>query len=232
VNVYYLLRCAQAASTLEWGGNLWPAWTAWWTFFTEVCGLEIDERPREILSEYKVMATQCGPYSLHPDFAMVSDRPVFIRRNAAGRLHCSTGPAIEWRDGWNLYFWHGLRIPPSHEWIVTHKERLRFETIALERNAELRRVMFEIALEADPDIVARQARLISEDTLHGQPRRLLEVKVGQDVVRMIEVHNGSLEPDGSRRRFFLGAMPGNTPHECVAASYGRNPARYREAIRT
>jgi hypothetical protein len=45
--------------------------------------------------------------------------------------------------------------------------------------------------------------------------------------------NGSLEPDGSRREFFLGAPPeARSPHDVVAASYGRPAAKYVEAIRT
>jgi hypothetical protein len=51
-------------------------------------------------------------------------------------------------------------------------------------------------------------------------------------VRIIEVTNGSLEPDGTRRKFHLGAMPGENPHEAIAASYGINPRHYREAVRT
>lgn len=90
----------------------------------------------------------------------------------------------------------------------------------------------EIALESDPDIVVRNARLIAEDEAHGQPRRLLEASVNGQPIRILEVLNGSVEPDGRRRKFHLGAMAGNTPHTCVAASYGRNPDKYREADRT
>jgi hypothetical protein len=49
----------------------------------------------------------------------------------------------------------------------------------------------------------------------------------------MDVYNGSLEPDGTRRRFMLGALSGvSTVHEAVAASYGLNPGAYREAVRT
>ena len=62
-----------------------------------------------------------------------------------------------------------------------------------------------------------------------RPRRLYNV----DGARFIHVINGSLEPDGTRREFFLGADPdAATPHEAVAASYGRPAAAYREAVRT
>jgi hypothetical protein len=51
-------------------------------------------------------------------------------------------------------------------------------------------------------------------------------------VRILEVSNGTREPDGTRRTFHLGAMPGDTPHQVVAASYGINPETYRESVRT
>lgn len=27
------------------------------------------------------------------------------------RPHCETGPSHEWRDGWKLYHWHGVKVP-------------------------------------------------------------------------------------------------------------------------
>jgi hypothetical protein len=54
-----------------------------------------------------------------------------------------------------------------------------------------------------------------------------------DGARFIHVINGSLEPDGTRREFFLGASPdAKTPRDAIAASYGRPTRKYREAVRT
>ena len=227
--VRFLLLCADNASWLEWGGNLWPGYMAYLTFFRDVCGLEIEAM--EAFAEYEVMYSRGGFFSMHHDFVMISDRPSHIHRDAAGQLHCETGSAIGFRDGWELFFWHGMRIPESHHWIISHKDRISPETIELERNAELRRIMLEI-YGFDRYGAARQARVVAEDELHGFPRRLLEFSVSGEPVRVIEVTNGSLEPDGSRRRFHLGAMPGATPAEVVAASYGIDPRRYREAVRS
>jgi hypothetical protein len=73
--------------------------------------------------------------------------------------------------------------------------------------------------------------------VHGRPRRLHEITVRGEAIRVIEVENGSLEPDGTRRRFVLGAATrrGERPescHDAIAASYGVNPAVYHEAVRT
>ena len=229
-NTLFLLRCADGAGWSEWGGNMWCAWTAWRTFFRDHCGLELGNMA-EPMEWVETVYSQCGPFSTYADFVMVSDRPVILRRDAAGRLHSNDGPAIAWRDGWDIFFWHDLRIPRSHEWMLASPEQLTPDKIEAEPNAELRRVALEI-FGFDRYLKARDAIVVSEDINHGLPRRLLELNIRGDRVRVLEVQNGSLEPDGSRRKFHLGAMRGNTPHECVAASYGRDPQRYREGDRT
>ena len=234
--VYFLLRCAQQALYIEWGGNLWCGWTAWRTFFVQVCQLEI--AALDELAMLETMHSRGGPFSLHSDFAMVSDRPRVLKRDAGGRLHSDSGPAIAYRDGWSLYFWHGLHIPRSHEWVIEQSGKLTPDAIEAEPNAELRRVMLEV-FGFENYLAQRKAKVIAADELHGQPRRLLEINVGGEKLQVTEVHNGSLEPDGTRRRFHLGAArdprtrkPPRTPHEAVAHSYGIAPKHYREAVRT
>jgi hypothetical protein len=139
---------------------------------------------------------------------------------------------MRFRDGWGALAWHGVRVPAR----IIEAEAFDVHAVDNEANVEWRRIMlerdyggrggFEIYLQA------RQARVVAEDEVHGQPRRLLEVDAGGAPIRIIEVINGSPEPDGTRRRFHLGAMPGDTPHNVVAASYGIDPAAYREAVRT
>jgi hypothetical protein len=200
--------------------------------FAEHIGARFAPSTKARFEAYKAYVRTCGwmyPYQM---MAFVSDRPTEIHLDAQQRLHCATGMAIRYRDGWGLHAWHGLRVPAR----IVEAKALDVDAVEKEPNAELRRVMlerdyggrsgFEIYLEA------RQARVISRDELHGQPRRLLEVDVGGRTMRILEVVNGSLGLDGRRRRFHLGALPGDSPHDVVAASYGINPAIYREAIRT
>ena len=46
---------------------------------------------------------------------IVTERPCVIKFDGEKRLHCETGPAVEYRDGFGVYAWRGIRIPP--EWI-------------------------------------------------------------------------------------------------------------------
>jgi hypothetical protein len=61
----------------------------------------------------------------------VSDRPVFIKTNNEGHLHCENGKAIEFADGFGISSWHGQTIP--NEWVTgnlpTPSEALNWENM-------------------------------------------------------------------------------------------------------
>ena len=97
---------------------------------------------------------------MHPKFCIVVDFPGRILIDASNRPHCDDGPSHRWRDGFEIYRWHGYRIPPDKTWIITDKPRITAATIMAEPNAELRRIMCEVtAFEPIRSI----AKVISED---------------------------------------------------------------------
>jgi hypothetical protein len=167
---------------------------------------------------------------MHPKFCIVVDFPSRLLVDEAHRPHCADGPSHRWADGFEIFHWHGYHIPTDHTWIITDKARITADAIMAEPNAELRRIMCEIT-GFEP--IRSIAKCVAEDRDgNGFPRRLLTANIGGETLRIVEVENGSLEPDGKRRRFLLGAMPGDTPHDVIAASYGIAPQHYREAVRT
>lgn len=212
------------------------AWLSFYSFFADAMGLEAAARLRPLMR----VAQSCGWVWMFAGACVMTDRPSVLRRDEAGRLHCEDGPALEYRDGFGVCVWHGYRLPETHEWIVRDRARLTPDAIDAEPNAELRRIM----VEAMPGgfgayIAARGAKLVSEDVSHGRPRRLFRAEVGGEVIDILHVVNGSLEPDGTRREFHLGAARDRrtrhrpkTPHEAVANSYGISPKVYGEACRT
>ncbi len=207
------------------GGSVWNcSYSSWADYFSEVCNVAIDRNFIE-------MTESAGFYWTLSGVCFVSDRPLQIYRDQSGMLHSDSVPAISYSGtGWGLYCWHGYRIPDDHAWIITDKAKITAEAIMAEPNAELRRIMCEIT-GFEP--IRSIAKCISKDVDgNGFPRRLLTAEIGDETVRIVEVDNGSLEPDGTRRRFLLGAMPGDTPHDVIAASYGISPKLYREAVRT
>ena len=214
--------------------ELWfiGGWDRFWLAFYEFArriGMKLAPKLTAHFDAYQEYADTCGVAYFYPQVAFVSDRPERISFDSARRLHADDGPALKFRDGYSVYAWKGMRVDAS---LIEKRHEITTDQIKAERNAEQRRVLMEIYahLHGPGRIVAdMKARLMSEDVSHGRPRKLYEI----DGNRFLHVINGSLEPDGSRREFLLGAHPdAMTPHDAVAASYGRPAAKYREAVRS
>jgi len=74
-------------------------------------------------------------------FVFVCGLPREIHRDVEGRLHCETGPALSWEDGYSQYYWHGISIP--RRWI-NEPLSITSEDFLTESNAERRRALHEI----------------------------------------------------------------------------------------
>jgi hypothetical protein len=118
-------------------GNHEAYWLAVYDYFHNEVGVKNLERIFPLLE----VARTCGWVYCARDTAIVMSKPTFIRMDEDRRLHCETGAAIEYPDGFRVYAWHGVRIPG--EWIenraaLTAQRALRVE------NMEQRRAACEI----------------------------------------------------------------------------------------
>lgn len=106
-------------SNLQWhawlGGSLCAAWPVYESYFREVCGLRLKGDLTERAAAYAATSEHGCYWWPNQRFIIACERPSLIRRDDAGRLHCESGPAIQWPDGWGLYSWHGVTVPS--EWI-------------------------------------------------------------------------------------------------------------------
>ena len=136
----FLLDCCRWYYRMWDGGNQWSAWCSYLSFFRHVAKLDLPEYDR--WQHYENAAIHGGPRVMHPDFCMISDRPEVLLVDDQNRPHCDSGPSHRWRDGWELWFVHGVRVD---ERIVMRPESLTADEILAEQNAEVRRVMLERA---------------------------------------------------------------------------------------
>jgi hypothetical protein len=145
---------------------------------------------------------------------------------AAGRLHRTDGPAVEWATGEGYFFWRGTPVP---NWIFEHPERITIDAIRTERNVERRRCMIE-RFGSERFLLEAGARLINRDSCGSLWRVIFD---SEEPYTMVEVENGTPEEDGTRRRYFLQVPPGmRSAREAVAWSYGLAPEQYQIAMRT
>lgn len=111
------------------GGQFWVGGYGWgasfMSFFRDVCDLELEGNLWERSKAYEETCESACWWWPHTHFLVVSERPkeIHLEQNPQGsgkRLHCETGPAISWPDGWGIYSWNGVVVPES--WIVNRDQ--------------------------------------------------------------------------------------------------------------
>jgi hypothetical protein len=121
------------------GGNIWGGWTAWRSFFRDVCGLEFDSDIWERHAAYEQTVLHGGYWWPGSEVCFCSERAHILSQNDANQMHSEKGPALAYQ-GWELWFLDGVKVT---EQIVMRPETLTIKQIDEEENAEVRRVMIE-----------------------------------------------------------------------------------------
>ena len=165
------------------------------------------------------------------DTVILTDRPDTLHRDPQGRLHCETGPALRYRDGWAIHAIHGVRVPA--DLIETGWDVAR---ILEEDNAEVRRAAIELT-GWEHFISDSGLTLVASAPDPGNPPHELELydlpdrlrDMYDDQARILLCTNGSVEPDGTRRRYGL-PVPAhhNDPVAAAADLYGWPAEAYRQ----
>jgi len=160
----------------------------------------------------------------HERVCWISERPSLLLIDARGHLHSADGPALRYRDGWSAYAWKGVPVPG---WMIEHPEQITPFTIDATLDPVLREGMIDIMT---PERFVRSGvpHRISEDKcgiLWGKQWTHRGVIIGSWLA--VEVINGTAEPDGSRKRYFL-RVPSHirTAQEAVAWTYGLTAEEY------
>lgn len=197
-------------------------------YFVRVLGLECSAQLQSVMD----VARSVGWWWPFERTAILTERPVRLERDEQGRLHCASGPAIEYSDGWGVYAWHGIRVPRR---VIETPETLTASEVLAEGNLERRRVMIE---RMGADRLLRSTRWLkvrhTDQDQQGHVRRLLELRLqGDEGLVMIEVRNSTPEPNGSWKSYMLRVPPDvRTCAEAVAWTFGMKSGEYAPAVET
>lgn len=112
-------------------------WLGFYDYFREVCGLV---EQTEKLTGLSLIAKSAGWFLPHEHICWVSERHNVLNRDDAGRLHCETGPAISYPDGFSIWALNGVLID---ETIVMRPETQTIAKIQGEQNEEIKRIRIE-----------------------------------------------------------------------------------------
>ncbi|WP_189857576.1 DUF6745 domain-containing protein [Streptomyces poonensis] len=166
------------------------------------------------------VARTAGWWWPYEKVAVVSERPVSLHRDEAGRLDRGDGPALAYGDGFALYAWRGMPVPGE---FLDQLGTLTPERVREEENAELRRVMLE-HYGYDRYLKESGAEPVHRDETGVLWRIPL---LGDEDVVMVEVVNSTPEPDGTSRTYWLRVPPATrTAREGVAWTFGLDADAY------
>lgn len=77
----------------------------------------------------------------HEGVCWLGERPDTLSTDRQGRLHCVSGPALRYRDGFTLFAYKGAAVP---SWIIAHPERISLRWIDAEIDPTVRHAMIDI----------------------------------------------------------------------------------------
>jgi hypothetical protein len=195
-------------------------WLGAYQFLHDDCGITEATQP---LSGLWQVAANVGWIVPHENVCWLSERHYALKTDTNNeRLHCATGPALAYRDGLTLHMWKGVQIPGT---LVESPSRITARSIDRELDPVVRRCMIDI-ITPERYIAMGSAVRISQDDTGTLWRKLWW---GFDAWAAVEVINGTPEPDGTRKHYFLQVPPTvRTAREAVAWTYGLSEHQYAQ----
>ena len=109
----------------------------WIDFCISVLNCDRDPKQWEAVES---LLSECGCILPFEKTCIVCDRPTKLSFDAEYRLHAEGEPAIQFTDGFSLYYYHGVPLPEKYR---VHPHQWQAQWLLEERNAELRRVLIQ-----------------------------------------------------------------------------------------
>jgi hypothetical protein len=202
-------------------GSIWDyGWVSFYDFFTRIGVIDF-----EPFNNFMALM-KSGVYEmiLLDGLCIVSDMPIKVYRDERNRLHNENGPAIEFADGYKLWFYHGIAIKP--EWIE-NPSKLTKKDWGEESNLEKRRIIQELMGNTFPKkigskLIAKPSKEFKQEhNLFG----LYEVELPNDPeerARYIKVQDHS-----SKRQYFIRVKPDiDNADEALGWTFGLTKETY------
>jgi len=197
------------------------SWLGTYDYVRNVLGLRVETEP---LVGLGLLATSLGWMQLHERTCWLAERPNLLRGDTRNRLHSASGPALRYPDGWSLWAWKGVEVPP---WIVEQPDGITLAAIDDQPDVQVRRCMIEIMTPQRYVALGGAVRVAEDET------GILWRKAwwASGAWAAVEVVNATPDPDGTRKHFFL-QVPADmrTARQAVAWTYGLSEDAYAHLV--
>jgi hypothetical protein len=165
----------------------------------------------------------------HRNVCWIAAPPSQVNIDETGRLHSKSEAALVFPDRWTLYAWKGVLVSP---WIILTPHKITLQTIDRQLNPWVKRCMIDI-YTPERYIKDGGALCVAQDDTGKLWRRHWR-GFGDDTWAAVEVINGTPEPDGTFKHYYL-QVPAHvrTAREAVAWTYGMTERQYANlSVRT
>jgi len=169
----------------------------------------------------------CSGILMLDGLAFLCVKPLTFHMDEVLHLHCDSGPAITYSDGFAQYAWHGVFVSAD---VVERPESITVSQIENEENVEVRRVLLERF--GDARFLEQSGMTpVHEDEFGTLYKREFS---GDEPLTIVKVVNASPEPDGSFKQYYLRVPPEiETARQAVAWSFGfGDQLDYHPAVQT
>jgi len=119
----------------------------------------LDRGTTDALEALRSIGENAGWLVPHARTCWLSARPDLVRTDAEDRLHCTSGPALRYRDGWSRFAWKGVIVPA---WVIERPQDITLDWIDAQIDAPVRHAMIDI-LTAERFISEGGAHPIARD---------------------------------------------------------------------
>jgi hypothetical protein len=158
--------------------------------FCETIGVKYDEESSHRLRLWKDVSDSIGWWWPYENICLMSNRPELCHYDEQrNQMHCDDGPALRFRDGYEMYVLHGVRV--QKELVMTPAEDLDPEMLLREANAEVRKeIIRKIGIERCLNELDSEV-LDHRDDIIGGPYTLVSLNVQERKRPYLKMHNPS-----------------------------------------
>lgn len=190
-----------------------------------VIGARFDPVDLALFEVWESLSRSTGWWWPREKICVLAERTTAVHVDADSLLHNDNGPALTFADGSHAYAWHGRHVP---RWVIEEPD------------------IVGIMTERDPDVRIRAAERIGWETYvaeagpallatapdPGNPGFDLRLHELWGRTNLLMVVNGSVERDGTRRRYGL-PVPAwyRDPVDAAAWTYGLSADQYAQLLR-
>ncbi|MBD2486850.1 hypothetical protein H6G77_04645 [Aulosira sp. FACHB-615] len=116
----------------------WAIWGCMLDFCISVLAINYDKKKWQVFQD---LIQYCGFISKYEKVCLVCERPCKVSFDQENILHAEGEAAVQFSDGYNIYAYHGVRLPEKYGELSPTQWSAKW--LLEEKNAELRRVLIQ-----------------------------------------------------------------------------------------